>query len=298
MEFTKEFIEENQLTPEQVNAVKGIVVNHIAEEKKVWDGVANENAEKIIGGAASKVEELTGIQREKGQKIADYLSFASEKFFEGTKSSLQQKQAELENKLKNVKGDDSLKAELQEVKTKLDELKQKEAIYSEYEKEDYKGKYIELNEKISKQEIDIAFNSVKPSFPPEANKYEVKGRWNEFVSDVQNKYHIKRDEEGKAIAIDKENEYKIVKLSELVEKNEELNELVKGRQVTGIGTKTKENISVDGVPFKVPKDATAAEKQAVIKDYLMNVKKLPITSDQYSKLFAEYNIKLMEKIPV
>jgi hypothetical protein len=292
MELSSEFVEKNQLSTEQVTAITSEVGTHIANIKQEWDGKANENAEKILEGAAKSVSELTGIQRDKGQKIADYISFAGEKFFEGTKNTLITKEKELEEKIKNSKGDEVLKQELKETKEKLDGLKQKEALFSEYEKEDYKTKYQEANEKLSNQTKDIAFNSIKPTFPDTVNAYEAKGKWKEFIKDTLNKYSIKKDGED-WIAVDKENEYKIVKLDSLVKEDEQIQELLKGREQKGLGSKGKK-ITIEGVPFEVPATATPPERQKAIKDYLASLNILH-TSAEYSKKFAELNTKILQK---
>lgn len=292
MELSQEFIEKNQLNEEQVKAITGEVTTHVATLQKDWDGKANENAERILEGAAKSVSELTGIQREQGQKIADYISFAGEKYFEGTKNTLTTKQAELEEKLKNTKGDEVLKQELLETKTKLDELKQKEALFAEYEKEDYKGKWKEASEQLNNQTKDIAFNSVKPAFPDTVNAYEAKGKWKEFINDTLNKYNIKKDGEN-WIAVDKENEYKITKLDDLVKANEQLQELAKGRVQTGLNSKSKK-VSIEGVPFEVPENATPKERQKAIKEYLAS-QNISNTSAEYSKQFADLNTKILQK---
>ncbi len=71
MEFTTEQITEIGLSEEQVTKVQEATATHEAELKHGWDGKANDDAEKIIQGAANKVEELTGIKREQGQKGLD-----------------------------------------------------------------------------------------------------------------------------------------------------------------------------------------------------------------------------------
>lgn len=292
MELSSEFIEKNQLNEDQVKAITTEVTTHVATLQKDWDGKANDNAERILDGAAKSVSELTGIQREKGQKIADYISFAGEKYFEGTKSTLSAKEKELEDKIKNSKGDEVLKQELKETREKLDGLKQKEALFAEYEKEDYKTKYKEASEKLNTQTKDIAFNSVKPAFPDTVNAYEAKGKWKEFMSDTLSKYSIKKDGED-WIAVDKENEYKITKLEELVKADEQLHELLKGRQQTGLGSKGKK-VVIEGVPFEVPEKATPQERQKAIKEYLAS-QNIPNTSAEYSKQFAELNAKILQK---
>lgn len=298
MELTAEQVKEIGLSDEQVKKVVSVVSEYESTLKKTideeWKGRANEQAEGILTGAAEKVEQLTGIKREKGQKIADYIHQSSELFFKGQRSTLEKKQQELDEKIKNSGSDESTKKEYAELKEKFTELQKKEAIYSEYEKENYKEKYLEAKKTLSEQEQEIALNSVKPSFPATANAYEISGRWNEFKSDVLKKYDLKKDGEI-WVGVDKENQFKVVKLSDLVSQNKELTELTKGRSITGIGGSPKTEIDIEGVPFKVPENATSQERQQLIKEYLTNVEKLAITSNDYAKRYAELNQKILQK---
>jgi len=292
MEFPEEIIQETGLNEEQLGKISEYTDTILAEKEKEWSGKANENAERIIEGAAKKVEETTGIQREKGQKLADYLSLASENFFKGQKSTFERKEKELNDKLKNSGHNDTLVAELDEVKGQLDKLKEKEAQFAEWEENDYKGKYESISQEHENMKREVAFNKVKPSFPENVNKYEADFKWNQFQKDVQDKYNIKIVD-GEAIAIDKENEYKQVKLADLVKKDENLTALTKGTQSKGFGSKPK-GVKIEGVPFDVPEEATSKERTALIKEYLSS-KGLSPTGREYAKQFAELNQKILSQ---
>lgn len=291
MEFTSEFIEENQLSETQVSAITTLAANHVAELQKGWDSKANENAEKIIEGAGKKVVELSGIAREQGEKWANYLERANGLYFEGTKNNLARKEQELEEKLKNNSGDEGLKTELSETKEALKALKQKEAQFDEWQKSDYKGKYEQTAEKLTLMQKRIAFNSVTPSKPDNVNEYEWKAKWKEWQNEILEKNNIVFDDNDNAWAVDKENEFKKSKLSDLAKANSNLQELMKGREQKGLGSQ-QGAISIEGVPFKVPKEATPQERQKAIKDYLASQNILP-TSQEYSKKFSELNSKIL-----
>lgn len=297
MEFIEALKTEIGLSDEQLPKLKEAVTNHVAELQKQWDGKANENAEKIIDGAAKSIESLTGIPRMQGQKVADYLKETSTKYFDDTKISLQKKEQELDRKLKEGGGDSALKAELEQVKQNLDTLKQKEAQFADWEKNDYKGKYEETTQKMTQMELRVAFSNVKPSFPDTVNQYESAAKWKEFQDAITTAYNIKLNEDGEAIAVDKTNEYKIVKLADLVKNDKTISELTKGRNQTGLGSQGKQNTKVEGVPFEVPENATSEERSKAIKEYLTGTLTLAITSKEYSTKFAEYNAKLLEKTP-
>lgn len=297
MEFTPEFITEIGLSEEQTTKLKEVTTTHEADLKKTWDGLANENAEKIIQGAADKVEAITGIKREPAQKLADYLSLASENYFKGQKSALQQKEQELERKIKEGGGDPVIKAQLEKVSGELDILKKKEAQFADYETNDYKGKLESTQQQMTAMELKVAFANVKPAFPDTVNQYEAKAKWKEFQDTITSTYNIKLNDEGEAMAIDKSNEYKVVKLSDLVTNDKTISELAKGRQVTGLGSGAGKNIKVDGVPFEIPDNATSEDRSKAIKEYLTGTLQLAVTSQEYAKKFSEFNTKLLEKTP-
>lgn len=285
------FIETAKLTPEVEGVLHAGLINLSAEIKKSYDGKANENAENIIAGAAKKVTDLTGVQREQAEKYGDFLVRAATKHFETKTNTLSMKQLELDEKIKNGNVSETVKKELEETKGKLQNLLKIEA---EYEKvKDLGVKYPELEKSYNLMKITNAFSSVKPSFPDSVNTYESSAKWNEFVSEVQNKYTIEI-QDGEAIAIDKENQYKIFKLSELVAKDEKIQSLVKGRVQQGIGF-TKPSIKLDGIPFALPENATSEEKQKAIKEYLLNELKLAMHSSEYAEQFARWNSEIYKK---
>lgn len=296
MEFTKEFIEEQGLTPEQAAAATAYAVEQVAVLKKEWDGKAITNAEAIIEGAGKKTVSLTGVQRNEGEKWADYLERSSNLFFEGTKSSLDRKVAELDKKIKEGGGDATIKQELADTKEQLDKLKIKEAKFAEWEENDYKGKYEQASQDLSITHRRIAFDSVKPSFPDTANKFEVSAKWSSFQKATEGEYNIVLDDQNEPWAVDKTNEHKRYKLKDLVLKDEEVMTLAQGRNVIGTGTSIKNNVKIKDVPFEVPENATAKERQDAVRDYLagQNISK---TSSEYSKRFSELNLKILGKTP-
>lgn len=296
MEFQEDQIVDLGLNEDQVLKLQSLTSDYEAELKQSWDGKANSDAEAILQGAADKVEALTGIKRDQGVKIADYLGIASESYVKGSKSSYEAKIAELDEKIKNGKPDPILQQQLDEAKSKLDVFLQKEAKFEDWEKNDWKGKYEQASTELSNYKLNAAFGSIKPNFPDTVNAYEAKGRWNEFVEDVKSNYDIKEDG-GEYIAVSKENVHKVYKLKDLLEKNDAILELSKGRKIDGIGSKAKDKIKIDGVPFEIPENANASERTKAIKEYITGELKLPHTSREYAAKFAELNKILLEKNP-
>jgi len=286
MEFTEEQIKELGLT-DNVSNVSSFFDEQIANVKKEFDGIANTNAEKILDGAISKVVSDTNIQRQQGEKVGDYINRAwvesnTEKLNELTKSK-----NDYEEKIKNFKGNDDLITKISKLEKDNDDLLQKYANYDDILEKS--KSYDPLLEKYNETKKEVAFNSIKPNFPKEVNVYEANAKWTEFKNNILKDYNLELVD-GKALAISKENKHKQVNLSELVERDETLKSLLQGRQQQGTGGQDPTKITIKGVPFDVPEDSKndSAKRTILIRDYLAS-KGITITSDAYSKRFAEYN---------
>jgi len=306
MELIPEQIKEIGLSEEQLPKLKTIITDHVATLKQEWDGKANKDAEAIIQGAINITRTQFGLtgeafDRKEGEKIADHLKRITPLVVDNAlikeKTALQQKEKELTEKIANGSADESLKVKLKETEDKLDVLKQKEANYADWEENDYKGKLEIANKTLSNQTKDIAFSSVRPFFPESVNKYEAQGRWKEFKDSVNNKYHNFKKVENDWVVVDKENEHITKKLSDLVKQDKALTELLQGRKFTGLGSETKKEINIEGVPFKVPENATSKERQDLITDYMINVEKISFTSDKWAPRYNELNTKILERKP-
>ncbi len=291
MELTQEFIEKNGLSEEQVTAVTGYVQTEIVPNiKKEYDGKANENAENILTGAAKRAKELfkVDLDREQGEKWADYLDRISQNTLSSKNAELEQKEKEIQQKLANFKGGDEYKAQLEKLNKEKDDLLKQVA-----ELEPLKGideKYRQASETLTGLKKEVAYNSVKPNFPNTVNPYEADAKWNEWKKGVEQKYTIELVD-GVPMAIDKENHHKVVKLSDLISADNNINELLKGRQQNGTGANPADLQEVEGVPFKVPKNATSEERSTLIREYLekQGIKKIDPT---YASKFAELNLKI------
>ena len=270
MELTQEFIDSNGLAENQVEAItKYIDSDLVPNLRKEYDGLANKNAEGILTGASKFAKETLGvdIEREQGEKFGDYLNRIAEAGLSSKTEALKTKEAELEEKLKNFKGSDELKTKYEAELAKNDVLLKQVA-----ELEPLKGldeKYRQASEQLSGMKLNVAFNSVKPSFPDTVNAYEAKAKWDEFKNSVLSSYEIELDDNNEPIAIDKENEHKKKKLKDLLSENSEITELLKGRKQGGTGATSADLVDVEGVPFKVPKGATSEEISKIAKEHLI-----------------------------
>ena len=289
MSIPEEISQETGLTEAQVSKLS----EHISSLETSWGAKANQNAEKIIEGAAKKVEEVTGIQREKGQKLADYIMLASETHLKDKITAISAKEKDLAEKIKNAGHNETIVAELTATKEQLDKLKAKEAVFAEWEQNDYKGKYQSLSNEYETMKVDLAFGKVKPVFPETVNKYEADFKWEQFKKSVLDKNTI-RIVDGETILVDKENEYKTSKLAELVEKDENLKALLKGQQNNGFGSKPAKTVKVEGVPFDVPLNADSKQRTLLIREYLTS-NGITMQSKEYPAKFAELNAKILSQ---
>jgi len=286
IEFSEDFVSEHGLSEDQVKAISGHLEKEIIPTaKQSWAKETNGALEAMLDSASKYAIEKTGVdvKREHGEKWGDFLNRLSDKSFESQKSALEKKSTELEEKLKNFKGGDELKTQLEQEQEKNNELLKQVA-----ELDKLKGldkKYEEATGQLSSLKREVAYNSVKPNFPDTVNQYEADAKWNAFKSGIEEKYNIEIVD-NKPIAIDKENEHRRFDLKELVEGDETLKKLSEGRQQKGTGSDPAEQLEVDGVPFKVKKGATSEELSNQVNEYL--VKKLgSSTHDDYAPQFAE-----------
>lgn len=296
MELNQELIEKHGLSEDAVKDIVSFGAEFVANEKNALSealkGEATKNAERILDGAASKIAELTGVKRGEGQKIADYITDASNKFLQSKQSKLDELKAEYEQKVKSAGGADldKIKAEYQADK---DELLKKYADYDELKEKATKADT--YSQKLTEMQKQVAYGKVKPNFPESVNIYEAKAKWADFIKGVEEKYNIELDENNDPLYIAKDNKFKTGKLSDLVENDPIIKELAQGRQQVGLGTKPKEENTIDGVPFTIQKGADKAAIQKKVRDYLTTEEKLDFTSKEYSKRFNELYTKIKQE---
>lgn len=281
-EMSTEDAQELGLDEAQMAKITEKVTNFTAELKKNYDGKAHQNAQGILDGAARSVQELTGVEREQGEKIADFIKRASGDHVSTLKTELESAKGEYLEKLKNTKGNEGLSAELDGLKQKYDEAKQKLANFEEVSEK--AGKYDTLQTEYNTMTEQVAFTNAKPSFPESVNPYEAKAKWAEFESSLKEGNHIKLID-GEGWAIDKDNEHKRTKISELVAKDEGIQAMLTGRQQTGTGATPKDILKVEGVPFDIPKGADKATIGKLIREHLSK-EGVPVHDPSYSEKFS------------
>lgn len=292
MELSKEFIEEHKLEEAQATAISTFAATHIADLKGEWDGKANKDAEAILDGAAAKIKEVTGFERAQGVKIGDYISAAYAKYSETKTGELDTKIAELDEKIKNSGGDETLKTEYKKLQVNYEELQKKEAGFDELMNSGIKDKYDTLTGEHSVLKLDVAFASVKPSFPDTVNTYESLAKWETFKKEILKENTLELVD-GEWLAINKENKHKQSKLSELVSKDADLTKLLESRKQDGPNGKEVVLTDIEGVPFKVPTEATSAERSKLINDHL-DSKGVGKTDPNRATMFKTLHDKILE----
>ncbi|MCC3214955.1 hypothetical protein LIV57_06695 [Chryseobacterium sp. X308] len=289
--LSEEVIKETGLTPEQVSALTPKLTDYFSDQKKEWDKKANDNAEGILSGAANYLQEKTGVkvERQQGEKFGDYVARISSTALESKASEIENLKSEYQQKIKEFKGDDATKAELEIAKQKLDAAQKQLANYEELTEK--ASKYESASKELSEFKVMAAFGNVKPAFSKEANQYEVKAKWDDFQKRVQDKYSIEIVD-GEYIAVDKENHYKNVKLSDLVNSDSELKSITGERVVPGVGSKS---FKIEGLNEDVPEEAKkdTAKRAAFIEAQLAK-EGLTVTSPEYARRFGELNKKIKE----
>lgn len=287
MDLSEQQITDFGLSEEQVGKINTWSGNTVADTKKEYDGLANKNAEAILDGALLKVSTDTKIVRNQGEKVGDYLQRSWVEFNAIKIAETETAKKDYDEKVKNFKGDKDLITKISELDKTNDDLLKKYANYDEVLANS--EKYGSLLEKHNETKKQVAFGGVKPNFPKEVNTFEATAKWNEFIKKTEDSYNIELVD-GIAIAIDKENKHKQVKLSELVSSDKDISDLLVGRQQTGTGHQEISKIEIKDVPFEVPEDSKkdSNKRAVVIRDYLAKIG-MNKTSENYSKEFSKYN---------
>lgn len=269
LEFEKEFIEKHNLTEDAVKEITELSTKHIddivADTKKEYDGKANNETQAILEGVFKTVQEETKVDRNKGEKMADYYLRAWTESNTTKTKELEDAKNDYLEKAKNVEGNEGITKELEDVKGKYDDAQKLLADYDETKAT--AEKYGPLAEEHDKMKKQVAYSTVMPSFPKEANEFEAKAKWDEFKKDTEKEWNIELVD-GEAIAIKKDNPHKTEKLKDLLDNNEPITKLLEGRKQKGTNGEQTELRTVEGIPFDVPVDADNKKISELINKHL------------------------------
>jgi phage terminase Nu1 subunit (DNA packaging protein) len=273
--------EQLQKVEEFFTTYKTSVENEIKEN-------GNKFAEGIIDGASKLAEEKTGLKRNAGEKYADYLVRVSGEFLSKKEQDLLKIKSEYEEKIKGLSTDDA-KAELDKYKKQVAELEQEKG---------YKEKYEGLFSKYENQKLSLAFGSAIPTELQTNQNKVVKATLDAVKNEILKTHNIEQNEKGEFIAIDKDNQYKITPLNELIKSNELIKELEgfgKAETKTGFTKEEKESVKIDGIDIKITKDMDDNQISLAIRSHLLG-KGLDLLSREYSDKFVAMQKKIYESM--
>lgn len=292
MDFITEEIKTTlNLSDEQIAGLKPVHESFIAEQKKAWDTKANTDAEGILSGAAAKIEEVTSIKRNQGEKLADFYVRAGNEFLTNQKTEVENLKTEYAQKLKDFNGGDATKAELEKAKKDLDDALIKLADYDDLKAKADKYEPLETEYKTLKDKV--FFQNEKPTFPDTVNPYEAEAKWNKFVNDFNEKWEKTFDESEKSVAVSKENPHLKKDLKELINADENLKTLLTGRNQQGTGAKPGHKVG--DLEITLPENPSSEDKSKAINEYLdkLGISKM---SKERTKKFAEILSKVEEAL--
>ena len=293
-QLTSEQIQEIGLSEEQAAKILEVGKETFSSyQKSIDDKIkleGNQYAEGILSGAAKLVEDKTGISREQGEKLADYLQRTSSTHLETRQKEIDALKADYQKKIEGVKDGAELQKQLEAYQKKVAELEPLKDIATKFD---------EVNTKYSALKINTAFSKAMPKIPEGVNEFEKKARLDEVTKEILSKFDIDFDDKGEAIARDKENAFSIKPLKDLLSTNESIKAMIEsaggdGANKKGFGGNPPANgKKIDGVPFEVNDKMTSEDRSKAINEHLdkEGVQKL---SSERAKRFAELNKKILE----
>jgi hypothetical protein len=295
-ELTEDQVKDLALSEEQLAKVVDLGKTTVATIAKSLDDKykeeANKNAEGILTGAAKLVEQKTGIARNQGEKLADYLERTGQSYFTEKETQLEKLKKEYEEKIEGVKDGAKLKLELEKYQKRVAEL---EPINTEYT--ELKTKFDTIDSEYSTLKINTAFDKAMPKIPEGVNEFEKKARLDAARNEILTNFDLKFDDKGVPYAVNKSNEFDKKPLSEVLAANESIKAMIdaakKDDNKGGFGGTPKgDNVKIDGVPFEVTDKMTSEERTNAIREYLEKQGVSKISVD-YAKRFAELNSKIL-----
>jgi hypothetical protein len=265
------------LSPEQIQAIETTYSTKETELK----ALANKNADGIFNGAAQKLAEQTGIQKNENEKYSDYfLRLGNEWLPAQAQTKLQaaeQKVRLAEERFANHKGDETLKADLQKAK---DELEKIPDLLSAKDTE-WKTKYEGLETTHKNFKFNHSISQAMPKFDENVNQFELKAKQQNAVDRIKKTYELSYDENDNLIGT---KDYQKYLIYDLLKADEELKDLILIDQATGGagGGSQKKTKSLN-----IPENIGKAAGQQIIREYLQTVENIGKLDDRYSDRFKE-----------
>lgn len=265
-EINAELVTEHKLTDEAVTAITGQVTTALGTQltetenrlKGEFDGKANTDKNNILDQISKGVTKKFGFRaREDAEKFEDFAG----NFLGFLEKGVKEKETELDKKIKDSSGIDQVaKDKLATLETERPELLEIVGKYNKIVDDDVLGKFESLQKEHTSQTNEISWQKVKPACPEGVNEFEFDAKWNDMVRGVEATHHIKWDADGKkGVGVNKEKSFETFPLDHFVSKDEPFQELLKGRQQPGSGAGTGKEVTIEGLPFTLPKGANIQE---------------------------------------
>jgi len=279
--LTEDQIKEKEFTPDQIELVKSVYATKEAE----FLALANKNADGIFNGAAEKLTALTGISKGDKEQYSTYFerlgtewlpSNAEQRILDAEKKA-NDKVIEFEEKVKNHKGDESLKIELQKAKDELakipDLLKAKD--------EDWLKKYNTLETEHKTSKLNRSMTDSMPKFDDNVNQFELEAKKKNAIERISTNYELSFDEKGNLIGT---KDYQKTLVSELLKNDSELKDLILIDQGAGGGAGGgNANTKTLSIPESIGKGAA----QQLIKMHIIKNENIAELDDKFASRFKE-----------
>jgi hypothetical protein len=273
------------LSPEQIQAIETAYTGKETELK----ALANKNADGIFNGAAQKLAEQTGIQKNENEKYSDYfIRLGLEWLPEQSKKKLEAAEEKVrlaEEKFTNHKGDETLKAELQKAK---DELAKIPELLSKKD-EEWKTKYDGLENTHKTFKFNKSISDAMPKFDDNVNQFELKAKQANAIDRIKKTYELSYDDNDNLIGT---KDYQKYLISDLLKSDEELKDLILIDQESGGGAGSGKKTITKGL--NIPEGTGKGAAQEVVRVYMKTVENIdkldPKYPDRFKELCKENNV--------
>lgn len=218
------------------------------------------------------------------------LEITNENFDENLKiykAKIEKEQADLKKefteKIKNLSTDD-IKIELDLYKKQVAELEKDKG---------YKTKFEELQKELTTKQTQLAFNSSIPDGLDFPNDKVKKIIIDSLKNNILDKYTI-IEEEGVFKVVDKNNQYKIFNLIDVI-KNDEVLKVYQKDTPAGFKQPDGNKIKIPDLDLEINEEATPKERTQAIREFLIK-KGISVTSSLYESEFSQLNKKILDAL--
>lgn len=271
-----EGLEEQGFTEDQIKILKPLVD---AEKDKSFSAGFGKTSENVD----STVKEIFGIDKEEKEMSTDYLKRVHGIAVKGIESSAKTKYektiTELNEKIKNSKGDETLKADLEKTKADFEALRETHnGKMSEYEE-------FKLSSESEKDNIlkDFKIKQSLSSLGLEhADKDYLNYKLSGFIDSIKENFEVVESEGKLILKGGEKNQFKNHDLVDFAKS--ELKDLLKSD--SGVVNPSSSDVNSNSTKSKIAASANKGDALEIIKEELINEGSDP-GSDDWSKKYSE-----------